>query len=106
MHGSKGKEGTSMKKWKWSTILGILVSFVALAILAQLALAKEEVPRMTKEELKALLGNPDLIILDVRFGRSWDNSQWKIKGAIREDPQAEIAAWADKYPKDKTLVLY
>jgi len=95
-----------MKKRRWSTVLGVMVSFLALAILAQLALAKEEVPRMTKEELKSLLGNPDLIVLDVRFGATWDKSQWKIQGAIREDPQAEVASWADKYSKDKTLVLY
>ncbi len=25
--------------------------------------------RITKEELKALLGNPDLVIIDVRYGR-------------------------------------
>jgi len=95
-----------VKKRRWLTILGAVGFFVGLAFLAELALAKEEVPRMAKEELKSLLGNPDVIILDVRFGPSWDKSQWKIQGAIREDPQAEIASWADKYPKEKTLVLY
>ena len=66
-----------------------------------------KVPRMTKEELKAslLLGNPDLMILDVRVGREWDVSKEKIQGAIREDPE-KVKNWADQYPKDKTLVLY
>jgi rhodanese-related sulfurtransferase len=61
---------------------------------------------MTKEELKALLGNPDVIVIDVRVGASYSASKWKIQGAVREDPRAEIEAWAKKYPKDKTIVLY
>jgi len=64
-----------------------------------------DAPRMTKEELKALLGNPDLIIIDVRLGKDWVDSDLKIKGAVREDPKA-AETWANKYPKDKTLVFY
>ena len=60
---------------------------------------------MTKEELKAMLGNPDLIIIDVRYGRDWTDSELKIKGAVREDPET-FDSWAKKYPKDKTLVFY
>jgi hypothetical protein len=63
------------------------------------------VPRMTKEELKALLGNPNLTIIDVRLGRDWTDSDSMIKGAVREDPQA-VQSWASKYSKDQTLVLY
>jgi rhodanese-related sulfurtransferase len=62
-------------------------------------------PRMTKQDLKAKLGNPDLILIDVRYGRDWTDSHLKVKGAIREDPEA-IESWANKYPKDKTLVFY
>jgi len=64
-----------------------------------------DAPRMTKEELKAMLGNPNLIIIDVRYGKDWTGSDLKIKGAVREDPEA-IESWANKYPKDKTLVFY
>ena len=64
-----------------------------------------DAPRMTKEELKAMLGNPDLFIMDVRFGKDWTESDLKIKGAVREDPEA-FDSWANKYPKDKTLVFY
>ncbi len=84
--------------------------FLFLAGLSQTTLAmgnKAKVPRMTREELKAslLLGNPDLMILDVRIGGEWGASREKIQGAIREDPE-KVKNWADKYPKDKTLVLY
>jgi len=68
--------------------------------------AAAEVSRMTKEELKALLGSSGITILDVRAGLDWEDSEWKIPGAIREDPRKEVKSWAEKYPKKKTLVLY
>ena len=61
--------------------------------------------RMTKEELRAMLGSPNLVVIDVRYGKDWTDSDLKIKGAVREDPGA-IDSWANKYPKDKTLVFY
>jgi rhodanese-related sulfurtransferase len=61
---------------------------------------------MTKEELKSLLGNPDFIIVDVRIEEHWKENKWKIQGAVREDPEKDINTWANKYPKDKTLVFY
>ncbi len=64
-----------------------------------------DAPRMTKDELKARLGSPDLLVIDVRYGKDWTDSDLKIKGAIREDPKA-FDSWASKYPKDKTLVFY
>ena len=64
-----------------------------------------EVPRMTKQALRAVMGQPDVVIVDVRLGREWTESDSKVKGAVREDPQS-IPAWAGKYPKDKTLVFY
>jgi hypothetical protein len=64
-----------------------------------------DAPRMTKDELKAMLGNPDLVIIDVRWGKDWTESDSKIKGAVREDPEV-IESWANKYPKGNTIVLY
>jgi len=70
------------------------------------ALAKSvDAPRMTKDELKAMMGNPDLVIIDVRLGKDWTDSDLKIKGAVREESEA-FESWAKKYPKDKTLVFY
>jgi len=63
------------------------------------------VPEMTKDELNSLLGNPDVTTLDVRRNSHWTSSDLKIKGAVREKPN-EIQSWADKYSKDKTIVLY
>lgn len=64
-----------------------------------------EAPRMSKEDLNALLGNPDLVIIDVRYGRDWTNSDVKIKGAVREDPD-NLKNWSSKYSPDKTIVFY
>ena len=47
-----------------------------------------DAPRMTQKELKTMLGSPDLIVIDVRHGRDWTESDLKIKGAVREDPEA------------------
>jgi hypothetical protein len=63
-------------------------------------------PRMAKEELKTLLGNPEVIVVDVRIADQWKKSDWKIKGAVREDPKKDLRTWMSKYPKDKTMVFY
>ena len=68
--------------------------------------AKDTSPKMTKEELRPLLGDPNVVIIDVRLGDEWNKSESKIKGAVREDPEKAIKDSADKYPKDKTLVFY
>ena len=49
--------------------------------------------------------NADLVIIDDRTGADWSASEFKIKGAVREDP-GKVEAWMEKYPKDKTLVFY
>jgi len=67
--------------------------------------AAEDVPTITKEELKAQLDSSDVTILDVRTGKDWTSSEFKIKGAIQANPN-EFDKWAATYPKDKTLILY
>jgi rhodanese-related sulfurtransferase len=60
---------------------------------------------MAKEQLKTMMGNPDLIIVDVRTASDWNSSDMKIQKAVREDSKT-VNSWANKYPKDKTLVFY
>jgi hypothetical protein len=85
-------------------VISALVIFFLAGILIPFA-RSAEAPRMTKEELKPMLGSSDLTIIDVRRESDWTGGDLKIKGAIREDPEA-IESWAKKYPKEKTLVLY
>ena len=90
-------------KGKFLTVWAVALSLV-MVIFTIKAIA-EEIPRIKKEDLQAMLGNPDLIILDVRHGSEWMASQFKIAGAVWEDARG-VEFWAYKYPKDKILVLY
>ena len=81
------------------------VATVGVALFGGLAQSQENVPRMTKEDLKPLVGDPNVIVIDVRATGDWDKDTLMIKGAIRQDPM-NVASWMDKYPKDKTLVFY
>ena len=77
-----------------------------LATIPSLAAPDTEVPRMTKEELKSLLGNRDLVIFDVRTPADYNTSTTKIKGAVRINPKAPVQTWMDKYTKNKIYVFY
>jgi hypothetical protein len=65
----------------------------------------EDIPRMTKEDLRAKLGEPMIAIIDVRYTPNWKKSDRKIASAVREDPM-ELGSWTDRYSKDHILVLY
>ena len=91
---------------RWMTALLLMVTAsLAMACASALRTTAAEAPRITKEEVKGMLGNPDVIIVDVRSGGDWNSSKVKIQGAVREDPES-IGSWIDKYSKDKTLVFY
>jgi predicted sulfurtransferase len=89
------------KKYIFSLFM-VLLSFNSLLAYA---VASADVPRMSKEELKRRLGDKDIVIIDVRTGYDWEKSNYKIKGAVREDPH-DATPWAKKYNKEKTIVLY
>ena len=78
--------------------------FLILASLVAVPVFADTVPRMDKDELKAMLGSNDLVILDVRRGRDWSTSEFKIKDALRIE-DGNLSEVKD-YPKDKTFVLY
>ena len=90
--------GFAVRAW-----ITVSISWAALAI--STAYGEGEAARMTQEELKGRLGDPAVVIVDVRTEGSWKASESKIKGAVREDPSG-VEEWINKYPKDKTLVFY
>jgi len=90
-----------MKKRLIVLLVSILVMMTACATLTM----SKGVPRMTKEELKAMLDSPNLVIVDVRAGTDWAGSDMKIKGAVREDPN-DVKSWVDRYAKDRLIILY
>jgi predicted sulfurtransferase len=98
---TQGRKMRDRPRWAFRIVLAFLALSCSLG-----AASRGEVPRMTKEELKAIMNDPDFVILDVRAGQDWEKSDLKIKGAIRENPQRDTESWAKKYAKDKTIVLY
>jgi len=64
-----------------------------------------EVPRITKEQLKEMLGKPDVAIIDARPVEQWKYSDQIIPGTVHEDPLS-IQSWAQKYDKNKKIVVY
>jgi len=86
-------------------VFAVVASFIILGMVSRMASAAE-VPRISTEELKSMLGSPEVIIIDVRAAGDWDKSKTKIQGAVREDPDKSAKSWAEKYSQDKTIVLY
>jgi rhodanese-related sulfurtransferase len=83
----------------------MILSLFLVYLLMSLAAHAQDVPRISKEKLKEELQSPDIIVLDVRTDRDWETNQWKIAGAVREDP-SKVGDWKGKYSRDKTIVLY
>ena len=83
----------------WGMLTLVLCLYLVSPVLA------DDAPRMDKDQLKASLGNPGIVIIDVRSYTDWLFSSDKIKGAVRENYR-DFEGWSAKYPKDKTIVLY
>ena len=83
------------------------VPAMCLAALVSLSglVSADTIPLMTKDELKPRLGDAGIAILDVRAGRDWKSSEFKIVGAVRVKPTAETE-WVDRFDKNKTYVIY
>lgn len=89
---------------KWKAITAAALALVFAGALLQPAEA-QDVARMSKEELKAVLDSPEVVVLDVRSRGDYAISSIKITGAIREDPRL-VQTWKANYDKAKTIVLY
>jgi predicted sulfurtransferase len=98
------KNGGRKMKWKQLRWLTVVLS-LGIVLAAVLPAMSQEVPRISKEDLKEMLGKPDVVIVDVRTGSDWNASTSKIKGAVREEAD-KVDSWIEKYPRDKTLVFY
>ncbi len=83
---------------KW-TAFSLVFSMVLLGACAPL---NHEISRMDKDQLKSLLGDPGVVIVEAVPG---DGNSLRIKGAV-SGPRDDFKSWADKYPKDQTFVFY
>jgi rhodanese-related sulfurtransferase len=85
----------------------ILAPMLSLGVVFMLSLAAiaQEIPKVSKEELRGMLGKPEVILVDVRTGADWSASTSKIKEAVREEPD-KVDSWMNRYSKNRTLVFY
>ena len=90
-------------KWLFFSLLFFLLNQLIVPLAFS---ATDAVPRITVQELKAKMDKgEDVVIIDVRAGREYEDSKIKIKGAIRisivklEDRSSEL-------PRDKEIVTY
>jgi rhodanese-related sulfurtransferase len=92
-----------MRKKRSIAILTTLAVIILMGLASLLPAA--DAPRITKDELRGMLGSPALALIDVRTEKEWRKADKKITGATWEDSE-EYAKWAGNYPKEKTIVLY
>jgi rhodanese-related sulfurtransferase len=92
-----------MQKVKWKVLLGI--TLLILSAFALPSYGANDVPRIGTEELKDLLGSPDLVILDARTAKDWKKSDSKVAGAVRVDPH-DVSSWEADFSKDNQTVVY
>jgi rhodanese-related sulfurtransferase len=83
----------------------IAIILVMLVLSGATSVWAGSVKTMDKEELKAMLDSPELVLLDVRRGRDWSSSEFKITGAQRLESDG-IASAVSTLSKDKIIVLY
>jgi len=85
-----------------------LVWVVLMTMLAPLSVSlaqKAELQYVDKDALKGMLGDPKVLIIDVRAPSDWTQTDKMIKGAVRQAPD-KAATWGKTLPKDKKIILY
>ncbi len=92
-----------MKNFKPGILLGL--AFLLLFAFSLPAYGGDDTPRLSTEELQAMLGSSDLVLLDVRTAKDLKKSDKKIVGAVRVDPK-DVKSWAGNYGKDQRIILY
>jgi len=66
----------------------------------------EQVPRLTKEIVKEMLWKPDVVIVDVRYIKQYEQSDKKIPGAVFVQPE-NFEEFVKNHPqKDAAYILY
>jgi rhodanese-related sulfurtransferase len=84
-------------------VTALLAVFFLLPL--SVVMAGDTVSIVSKETVRTWMDTGTVTILDVRQGRDWNISEFKITSAVRVDPK-NITAWKNKFPSDRRLVLY
>ena len=91
-------------------IIGAILGLTLLGVSSNARSAKQDIPypdipRMSLNDAKELIGKPAVVLLDCRPVEQWNDSESKLPGAIHEDP-TKVKSWVQKYPKDSTIIIY
>jgi predicted sulfurtransferase len=88
-----------------SSLVALLL-LIALAAYSAMPTTVEQVPRLTKEAVKEMLGKPDVVIVDIRYIKQYEQSDKKLPGAVFVQPE-NFDEFVKNHPqKDKTYILY
>jgi hypothetical protein len=101
------KEVRKLKVLMVATVLVVLACALpsGTGFSAEQALSISSAPKVTKEQIKELVGKEDFFLLDVRPNEQWRATPVKLPGAVHEDPE-DVGAWAYRYRKDAKIVTY
>ncbi|MGD0971173.1 MAG: rhodanese-related (seleno)protein [Desulfobaccales bacterium] len=88
----------------WLMMMAVSLMLASPWSCAILEATRPEAPRLDRETLKTWLSDPQVLILDVRQPHDWQDSDKKIKGAVRQDPN-DFKTWAANLPKGEKIVL-
>jgi hypothetical protein len=91
---------SNLKQYAGASFFLLLICWQAALITAGDTM---QVPTITVQDVKKLLGSPNTVIIDVRKDRNWWRSGKKILTAVREDP-LQVGQWFEKYDKDQKLI--
>ena len=89
-----------------TVFLAAFLSLVSLVGWSAPPSSVEQVPRLTKDAVKEMLRKPDVVIVDIRYIKQYEESDRKLPGAVFVQPET-LDEFVKKYPKkDATYVLY
>ena len=86
-------------------LLSALLAGVAINVNPTDAYSSGDIAFISIAELKDKLGEPSVVVLDVRIPKHIAASRSKIKGAVWVNPK-EVDKWVQSFSKDATYVLY
>ncbi len=86
-------------------VLVTLLVFTLAILIGPHAVSAEDIPRISKEEARDLLNDPNVVFLDLRSGSDWRASDQKLPGAVHVDAR-NWKEWVSRYDPGKTYILY
>jgi hypothetical protein len=86
-------------------VFGSSLFIVAVLLSLTVTVNASEFSIISTNQLKLILDNPEIAVIDVRGSKDWQSSELKIKGAIRGSPK-NFEFWIHDFSKDKILILY